>query len=233
MIDIEEIVRLSQVLNMYDYYLGEKGRNGRYKCPFNHAESNKNVSIKNGIWHCFSCGIGGDIVKLVAKMYNLKYIEAAKKIAMDFGLLNLLDPTDEDLKEIERRKKQRADDEKKRKDFETQKSEIIDKAIRNERIARQIYELLAPRDETEEELIKFAYSSRSKDLFDWLKVCDGLETVINILTGTSVDISLDNYGLLNKIDYNDLSRDGRNKSSDRLAKLIIKGEVSIDLYGRE
>ena len=37
-------------------------------------------------YYCFGCGEKGDVINFVAKLHNLSQYEAAKKLALDFGL---------------------------------------------------------------------------------------------------------------------------------------------------
>lgn len=54
-------------------------------CPF-HKDKNPSLSVKGQRWRCFGCGAWGDGVDFVAKLYGLSLIEAAERIARDFGL---------------------------------------------------------------------------------------------------------------------------------------------------
>lgn len=40
----------------------------------------------DGGFHCFSCGVGGDSVALYEHVFHLKPLEAAKRLAADFGV---------------------------------------------------------------------------------------------------------------------------------------------------
>ena len=37
-------------------------------------------------YHCFACGVGGDVIDYTARMYGLSQYNAAKKLVEDFGL---------------------------------------------------------------------------------------------------------------------------------------------------
>ncbi len=233
MIDIDELINLSQVLDMYDYYLGTKGRNGRYKCPFNPQESNHNISVKNGIWHCFSCGTGGNIVQLVKKMYGISFKEAIKKICSDFKLDNLLNPSKETLEQIELRKLQRQIDKRNHEKFENEKKVIFQKLIEQEKILDILIEYLEPQklDEwSEMQKTLYSYSAKLQELFDYLKLRDIVDTMINILSCQEIKESFNNAELLHKIDYSCFSKDDKKKSEDKLTRLILKGEITIKLY---
>ncbi|MCD8130406.1 MAG: CHC2 zinc finger domain-containing protein [Lachnospiraceae bacterium] len=59
-------------------------RNGMACCPFH---NDKHPSMKlDRRFHCFSCQADGDAISFVSRYFNLKPIEAAKKLADDFGI---------------------------------------------------------------------------------------------------------------------------------------------------
>ena len=51
------------------------------KCPF-HDDNNPSMSVdvKNGLWNCFSCGIGGSVIDLEMKYSGLNIPDAMKKL---------------------------------------------------------------------------------------------------------------------------------------------------------
>lgn len=61
------------------------GRNGMACCPF-HSDRTPSCSFKNGFFHCFGCGIGGDSIEFAARLFGISRIDAAKKLNADFGL---------------------------------------------------------------------------------------------------------------------------------------------------
>lgn len=56
-------------------------------CPF-HTEKTASFKIyqNNNSFYCFGCGVGGDQINFVAKMLNLSYYEALKRVDEDFML---------------------------------------------------------------------------------------------------------------------------------------------------
>ena len=62
-------------------------RAGKCLCPF-HGERTPSFSLsrEKRIWHCFGCGAGGDVVSLVARLLNIRPIEAARRLNEDFSL---------------------------------------------------------------------------------------------------------------------------------------------------
>ena len=38
------------------------------------------------MYHCFACGVGGDVIDFTARLFGISQYEAAKKLVEDFGL---------------------------------------------------------------------------------------------------------------------------------------------------
>ena len=53
-------------------------------CPF-HADRNPSMKV-DFRFHCFGCGADGDVIDLTAKLFQLSLLQAAEKLATDFGL---------------------------------------------------------------------------------------------------------------------------------------------------
>ena len=60
-------------------------RNGMVCCPF-HADRTPSMKLNEDYFYCFGCGTSGDVIDLVAKLFNLSSYDAAKKLAYDFGI---------------------------------------------------------------------------------------------------------------------------------------------------
>ena len=81
-------------------YYGIKSRNGKCNC-FVHTDKTPSMKLYDKNYHCFGCGANGDVISLVAKLFDLSMGEAAKRINADFGLgLDMGKPPDR--KDIER-----------------------------------------------------------------------------------------------------------------------------------
>ena len=59
-------------------------RNGMACCPF-HNDKHPSMKIDK-IYHCFACGVGGDAIDYVSRMYGLSQYNAALKLIEDFHL---------------------------------------------------------------------------------------------------------------------------------------------------
>jgi DNA primase len=108
MIDNNSIENLKSRLDIVDvvgHYmeLKKNGANWKCVCPF-HDDSNPSlvVSPSKQIYHCFSCGAGGDSIKFVMEYEKLTYPETIEKLASMYNFS--LDYTSNDGKIKEDRK---------------------------------------------------------------------------------------------------------------------------------
>ena len=59
-------------------------RNGMCRCPF-HDDRNPSMKVDRR-YYCFGCGATGDVIDLTARLFDLSSLQAARKLAADFGL---------------------------------------------------------------------------------------------------------------------------------------------------
>jgi DNA primase len=58
------------------------GGNLKGLCPFHEEKSPSfNVTPARGLWHCFGCGEGGDVISFVMKLEHLSFNEAVEQLA--------------------------------------------------------------------------------------------------------------------------------------------------------
>ncbi|HTA08447.1 MAG TPA: CHC2 zinc finger domain-containing protein, partial [Streptosporangiaceae bacterium] len=56
-------------------------------CPFHDEKTPSfNVTPARGLWYCFSCAEGGDVIKFVQKIDNLGFTEAVERLANRAGI---------------------------------------------------------------------------------------------------------------------------------------------------
>ncbi len=86
---VEEIRARSDIVDVISGYikLQRKGSNYVGVCPF-HNDRNPSMSVNQPrqIYHCFSCGAGGDVFKFVMEYENLTFPEAMKVLAERAGI---------------------------------------------------------------------------------------------------------------------------------------------------
>ena len=59
-------------------------RNNMASCPF-HKDKTPSMKVDKR-FHCFGCGADGDVIDFVSRLYGISSLEAAQKIASDFGI---------------------------------------------------------------------------------------------------------------------------------------------------
>ena len=87
MIDYHEIKRRVTTERAAIRYGYNPDSRHRILCPF-HDDHKPSLMLYPGDrgWYCFVCGIGGDVVGFVSKLFHLSPHEAAIKLNDDFGL---------------------------------------------------------------------------------------------------------------------------------------------------
>lgn len=102
------------------------GKHDRIRCPF-HDDQDPSLVLYQSSYFCFGCGSGGDLVDFVGTLDGLKPIDAAKKIAREFGIPTN-GPSNPSAVQAQYRKKQQRDQEKQlQRAFETwEKQTFID-----------------------------------------------------------------------------------------------------------
>lgn len=79
--EVKEYLTARQVAENYGLQVK---RNGLACCPF-HNDKHPSMKIDRN-YHCFACGVGGDVIDYVARLYGLSQYEAAEKLIEDFRL---------------------------------------------------------------------------------------------------------------------------------------------------
>lgn len=67
-----------------EYYGLQVKRNGLACCSF-HDDRHPSMKIDKN-YHCFACGVGGDVIDYVSRRYGLSQYDAALKLIKDFSL---------------------------------------------------------------------------------------------------------------------------------------------------
>src|SRR5574344_1957255 len=81
---LDEIKSKNDIVDIVSQYvvLKRTGRNYMGLCPFHKEKSGSFcVSPDKQIFHCFGCGVGGDVISFISKIENINYKEAIELLA--------------------------------------------------------------------------------------------------------------------------------------------------------
>ena len=86
---LDEIKSKNDIIDIVSQYvvLKRAGRNYMGLCPF-HKEKSPSfcVSPDKQIFHCFGCGVGGNVIHFIGKIENLNFIESLELLANRAGI---------------------------------------------------------------------------------------------------------------------------------------------------
>ena len=177
---VEEVRSRNDVVDVIGSYvrLQKKGNSYMGLCPF-HSEKTPSFSVSRNkqMYHCFGCGVGGNVITFVMEYENFSFVEALKMLAERVGVT---------LPEAEY-----SPEEKKQASIKGRLLEIHKVAakyyfyqLKSER-GRIAYDYLKNREISDETMVKFGlgYSNKtSNDLYLYLKSL-GYEDEILKLSG--------------------------------------------------
>lgn len=105
---IDEIRNSNDIVDVISQYvtLKRSGRNFFGLCPF-HKEKSPSFSVSpdKQIFHCFGCGVGGNVIHFVSKIENLNFLETLEVLAERAGIVLPTLETGEDRKRQELKSK--------------------------------------------------------------------------------------------------------------------------------
>jgi DNA primase len=86
---VQAVLSAASVVDVISGYTSLRKRGATYSglCPF-HQEKTPSftVSAEKGLYYCFGCGEGGDIVHFVQRIENLSFAEAIEQLGERFGV---------------------------------------------------------------------------------------------------------------------------------------------------
>ena len=79
---IKAAVTVKQAAALYGLHITTTGMT---RCPF-HEDHTPSMKLNDTYYYCFGCGATGDVIDLTARLFDLSSLQAARKMAQDFGL---------------------------------------------------------------------------------------------------------------------------------------------------
>ncbi len=95
---IHEVADKNDIRDVISQYVNLKKAGSSYVglCPFHNEKTPSfSVSPQKGIFHCFGCGEGGNVIHFLMKIENMSFVEAVEKLAQRAGI-NLPKPDEKD-----------------------------------------------------------------------------------------------------------------------------------------
>ena len=86
---IEDLRMQADIVQVVQEYVSLRKTGATYKglCPF-HSEKSPSFHVNRdkGFFHCFGCGVGGDVFKFLELQEKLGFVDAVKHLASKFGM---------------------------------------------------------------------------------------------------------------------------------------------------
>ncbi|HWG61027.1 MAG TPA: DNA primase [Streptosporangiaceae bacterium] len=84
---VRERSAIDEVVGEYLQLRNAGGGSLKGLCPFHDEKTPSfNVTPARGLWYCFSCADGGDVIKFVQKIDSLSFVEAVERLAARAGI---------------------------------------------------------------------------------------------------------------------------------------------------
>jgi DNA primase len=86
---VQAVLGAANIVDVISGYTSLRKRGATYTglCPFHQEKTPSfSVSADKGLYYCFGCGEGGDIVRFVEQMENLTFSEAIEQLGQRFGV---------------------------------------------------------------------------------------------------------------------------------------------------
>ena len=68
-----------------EHYGCKVNRGDMICCPF-HDDRHPSMKLNRDYFYCFGCGATGDVIDFTAQLFDLSPFDAARKLALDFGI---------------------------------------------------------------------------------------------------------------------------------------------------
>lgn len=225
-----QIKIMLSVRDILDFYIGDRNRNGRYKCPFNHTESNKNLGVKGDhLCRCFSCSESWDEISFVQKLFGCKnYHDALERIALDFNLDTKEEIDKDTARKIQQGKKARDAERQRLKEREECISALYNKICQRQYQLEEVIRKHLPFNS--KNLTKYSYTEHPDFVImaEKQRIRNGM--LLNVLSESETDDRTDFlYGLA---PFPEDRKERREKIVDMIQQGMIKiNEKGDVLYG--
>ena len=84
--DIKDRLNIADVISGY-IQIKKAGTNFKALCPFHNEKSpSLQISPQKQIWHCFGCGLGGDVLAFVMRAESISFPAACRLLADRYGV---------------------------------------------------------------------------------------------------------------------------------------------------
>jgi DNA primase len=84
---VREKSAIDEVVGDYLQLRNAGGGSLKGLCPFHDEKTPSfNVTPARGLWYCFSCAEGGDVIKFVERIDNLSFVESVERLAARAGI---------------------------------------------------------------------------------------------------------------------------------------------------
>lgn len=164
---VEEIRSKNDIVNVIGSYirLQKKGSNHMGLCPFHNEKTPSfSVSASKQMYHCFGCGVGGNVFTFIMEYENYSFMDALKHLAERAG--------------IQLPEQEHSEEAKRQSDLRSRLLEVNKQAAKYfyyqliSPRGKQAYEYLVKRGLTEETIKQFGLGFSNKysdDLYKYLK----------------------------------------------------------------
>ena len=73
---------------VFGHYITFKKSGSRYRalCPFHTEKTPSFYAAENGMFHCFGCGVGGDVIKFVMLMEKMDFKECMQLLSTRYNI---------------------------------------------------------------------------------------------------------------------------------------------------
>jgi DNA primase len=85
--EIKNKLDIVGIIRDYIQNLKKTGKNWIGLCPFhNDRNPSLHINVDMGIFKCFSCGEGGDVIHFVERIENISFFDALKMLSVKAGV---------------------------------------------------------------------------------------------------------------------------------------------------